>query len=211
MKVRLKQEIVALKVPGIDPRDCVGTYVEPQDWNALISDPSVRVIDTRNDFEVEIGTFKGAEDPKTEDFSDFPAFVDQQLDPAKDEKVAMFCTGGIRCEKATSFLLQKGFKEVYHLRGGILKYLEDVPTEESLWEGECFVFDDRVTVDHALKPGDYEVCRSCWQPLSLEMKASEKYREGISCPRCHDTLTPKMLARRLEKEKQRKLSEERGQ
>lgn len=211
MKVRLKQEIVALKVPGIDPRAQVGTYVDPKDWNALISSPDVRVIDTRNDFEVEIGTFKHAEDPQTEDFSDFPEYVEQELDPGKDQKIAMFCTGGIRCEKATSLLLKQGFKEVYHLRGGILKYLEEIPEDESLWEGECFVFDDRVTLDHQLKPGKWEVCRSCWQPLNEDMKASDHYEEGISCPRCYDKLTPRMLARRQEKEKQRKLAIERGE
>lgn len=153
MKVRLKREIVGLGVPQVDPLRKVGTYVPPNEWNALINDPEVIVIDTRNNFEVELGSFKGAIDPHTRAFREFPAFVEKNLDPKKNLKVAMFCTGGIRCEKASSYLLDKGFQEVYHLQGGILKYLEEIPKEKSLFEGECFVFDDRVTLDHELKKG----------------------------------------------------------
>jgi UPF0176 protein len=210
MKVRLKPEIVALKVPNIDPRAKVGTYVNPEAWNELISGSDVRVIDTRNDFEVEIGSFKGAENPNTEHFSDFPAYVEEHLDPAKDKKIAMFCTGGIRCEKATSYLLEKGFEEVYHLQGGILKYLETMPQDESLWEGECFVFDNRVTLDHNLQPGSYELCHSCWQPLNDVMKSQTTYEKGISCPRCADKLTPQMRASRQERMKQMTLAAERN-
>lgn len=161
MKVRLKQEIVRLKVAGIDPNRCVGTYVEPDEWNRLISDPDVLVIDTRNAFEVELGTFKGALNPQTESFHEFPDFVAQHLDPAQHKKIAMFCTGGIRCEKATAYLLQQGFQEVYHLNGGILRYLEVVDPQESLWDGECFVFDHRVTIDHQLAPGKAVYCAQC--------------------------------------------------
>jgi len=156
MKVRLKREIVGLGIPQVDPLRKVGTYVPPEQWNELINDPDVILIDTRNNFEVELGTFKGAIDPKTKAFREFPKFVEHNLDPEKHKKVAMFCTGGIRCEKASSYMLDKGFQEVYHLQGGILKYLETVPKEESLFEGECFVFDDRVTLDHALKKGTKE-------------------------------------------------------
>ncbi len=154
MKVRLKREIVGLGVEGVDPNKKVGTYVKPQDWNALISDPDVIIVDTRNSFEVGFGTFKNAIDPKTSVFRHFPKFVEEELQNARDKKIAMFCTGGIRCEKATSFMLEQGFKEVYHLQGGILKYLEEIPKEESLFEGECFVFDERITVRHDLSPGD---------------------------------------------------------
>lgn len=161
MKVRLKQEIVRLKVDGIDPNERVGTYVEPDEWNRLISDPDVIVIDTRNDFEVELGTFQRAVNPHTESFHEFPDFVEQNLDPAKHKKVAMFCTGGIRCEKATSYMLEQGFENVYHLNGGILRYLELVNQDESLWDGECFVFDQRVTVDHDLAPGKAIYCANC--------------------------------------------------
>jgi UPF0176 protein len=161
MKVRLKQEIVRLKTPGADPRRAVGRYVAPADWNDLISAPDVLLIDTRNDFEVRLGTFKGAVNPETAAFGDFPAYVASQLDPTTHKRVAMFCTGGIRCEKATSLLKQAGFAEVYHLRGGILQYLEDVPTEQSLWQGECFVFDERVALTHDLQPGESRLCRGC--------------------------------------------------
>jgi UPF0176 protein len=156
MKVRLKREIVGLGVPQVDPLRKVGIYVPPEKWNDLINDPEVIVVDTRNNFEVELGTFKGAIDPKTKAFREFPKFVEQHLDPEKNKKIAMFCTGGIRCEKASSYLLDKGFQEVYHLQGGILKYLEEIPKEESLFEGECFVFDDRITLDHELKKGTKE-------------------------------------------------------
>ena len=161
MKVRLKKEIVSLGVEGVDPNQAVGEYVAPEDWNELISRENVRLIDTRNHYEHHLGTFSGAEDPETTSFRDFPDWVSSHLDPAKDQEVAMFCTGGIRCEKATSYLLGLGFKNVYHLDGGILNYLESVPQEESLWQGDCFVFDNRVTVDHSLQEGDFEVCPAC--------------------------------------------------
>ena len=160
-KVKLKNEIVTMGVEGIDPKRVVGTYVKPQDWNALISDPDVVLVDTRNDYEVEIGTFKGALDPKTKTFREFPQYVADNLDKARHKKVAMFCTGGIRCEKSTAYLKEQGFDEVYHLEGGILKYLEEVPESESLWEGECFVFDNRVTVDHQLRKGHFDQCHAC--------------------------------------------------
>lgn len=161
MKVRLKKEIVTIKMPGADPRNAVGEYVRPQDWNDLISAPDVLLIDTRNDFEVQIGTFEGAINPETAAFGDFPAYVNEQLDPTKHRRVAMFCTGGIRCEKATSLLVQAGFEAVYHLQGGILKYLEEVPAEDSLWAGECFVFDERVALDHDLQPTTVHRCPTC--------------------------------------------------
>lgn len=161
MKVRLKREIVHLGVPDIDPTQVVGTYVLPQEWNAIIQDPDVLLIDTRNDYEYEIGTFQGAINPKTGSFDEFPQYVAQNLDPTQHKKVAMFCTGGIRCEKATSYMLAQGFEEVYHLQGGILKYLEEVNPVQSTWEGECFVFDDRVAVDHHLQPGQSTICPTC--------------------------------------------------
>jgi UPF0176 protein len=166
MKVKLKKEIVTMGVPGVDPNHQVGTYVEAEDWNALINDPDVVVLDTRNDYEVGIGTFKGALDPHTTTFREFPAYVRENLDPAKNKKVAMFCTGGIRCEKASAFMLNEGFDEVFHLQGGILKYLEDVPAAESNWEGECFVFDNRVAVNHQLEKGQYDQCHGCRHPIT---------------------------------------------
>jgi len=189
MKVRLKKEIVTIGLPEIDPNEHVGTYVSPQDWNALISDPQVTVIDTRNDYEVNIGTFKRAQNPQTNSFRQFPEYVRHHLDPTKHRKVALFCTGGIRCEKASSFMLSQGFQEVYHLKGGILKYLEEVPDSESLWEGECFVFDQRIAVSHGLEPGTHDMCRSCGRPISEADKTNPKYQEGISCPYCFDSLT----------------------
>lgn len=170
MKVRLKKEIVTLGVPAANPNLAVGTYVPPEAWNSLISDPTVMVIDTRNDYEVQIGTFKGALNPQTESFRDFPSFVQEHLHPTEQRKVAMFCTGGIRCEKATAFMLNQGFSQVYHLEGGILNYLETVPPKDSLWEGECFVFDQRVTVDHSLQPGSYVLD----QPTGMPRKATEE-------------------------------------
>lgn len=165
MKVRLKKEIVTIGLPEVAPKEQVGIYVNPQDWNTLISDPDVTVIDTRNDFEVNIGSFKGAENPHTESFRQFPEYVSQHLNPNKHQKVALFCTGGIRCEKASSYMLSQGFSEVYHLKGGIIKYLEEVPIQESLWQGECFVFDERVAIVPGLKPGTYKICRSCRYPI----------------------------------------------
>lgn len=202
MKVRLKKEIVTIGLPEIDPSEKVGTYVNPQDWNKIISDPEVTVIDTRNDYEVGIGSFKGAKNPKTQSFREFPEFVNQSLDPSKHKKVALFCTGGIRCEKATSFMLSQGFERVYHLKGGILKYLEEVPATASLWSGECFVFDERVAVSHGLEPGHYQMCPSCGHPVSEADKSSPKYEEGISCLQCFDSLTEEKIARLREKKRQ---------
>ncbi|MBC1238895.1 rhodanese-related sulfurtransferase [Nostoc sp. 2RC] len=199
MKVRLKQEIVTLGLPEIDPNEQVGTYVTPEEWNNLISDPEVTVIDTRNDYEVNIGTFQGAENPQTASFREFPDYVRQHLDPTKHKKVALFCTGGIRCEKASSFMLAQGFAEVYHLKGGILKYLEEIPAQASLWQGECFVFDERVAVSHGLESGSYELCLSCGRPISEEDKLSPKYEPGISCAHCFDSLTDEKRARQQEK------------
>lgn len=202
MKVRLKKEIVTLGLPEVDPSDRVGTYVSPQEWNALISDPEVTVIDTRNDYEVSIGSFKGAQNPKTASFRHFPDYVRNHLDPTKHKKVAMFCTGGIRCEKATSFMKAQGFQEVYHLKGGILKYLEEVPEQESLWQGECFVFDQRVAVDHGLEAGTHEMCRSCGHPIAEEDKTSPHYQDGISCPYCCDRLSEEKRARQEARQRQ---------
>ena len=202
MKVRLKKEIVTLGLPEIDPSDRVGTYVSPEDWNALICDPEVIVIDARNDYEVSIGTFQGAKNPKTASFRQFPDFVRNHLDPTTHKKVAMFCTGGIRCEKATSFMMAQGFQEVYHLKGGILKYLEEVPEDESLWQGECFVFDQRVAVEHGLEVGTHEMCRSCGHPIAEADKRSPHYQEGISCPYCCDRLTEEKRARQEARQRQ---------
>ncbi|MEM6251850.1 MAG: rhodanese-related sulfurtransferase [Cyanobacteria bacterium P01_D01_bin.156] len=209
MKVRLKQEIVTLGQPEVSPTKKVGTYVDPQNWNQVISEPDVVVLDTRNTYEVEIGTFQGATNPQTESFREFPDYAAEQLDPTKHKKVAMFCTGGIRCEKASSYLLERGFEQVYHLKGGILKYLEEVPAEESLWEGECFVFDQRVTVQHGLEPGNYTMCRGCGYPVSEEDTQSPHYEPGIACPLCYDQLTEEQRVRFAERVKQRQLENER--
>ncbi len=210
-KVKLKKEIVTMGVEGIDPRKTVGTYVKPADWNALISDPDVTVIDTRNGYEIEIGTFKHAIDPKTETFREFPEYVAKTLSPEKNKKVAMFCTGGIRCEKSTAYLKEQGFDEVYHLEGGILQYLEDVPKEESLWEGDCFVFDNRVAVNHDLEKSDYHQCYACRLPITDEDMQSEKYESGVSCPHCFGTHTEDQLSRFREREKQVNLAKMRQQ
>jgi UPF0176 protein len=199
-KVKLKKEIVTLGVEGINPLHVVGTYVKPKDWNQLISDDDVTVIDTRNNYEVQIGTFKRAVNPKTDTFREFPQFVSTHLDPQKNKKVAMFCTGGIRCEKSTAYLKELGFDEVYHLEGGILNYLKEVPEAESLWEGECFVFDERVTVNHALEKGHYSQCHACRFPITEEDKQSASYVQGISCPQ-----------RYREREKQSQLAKARGE
>ncbi len=209
MKVKLKKEIVTIGLSQVDPTEEVGTYVQPEKWNELISDPEVVLIDTRNDYEVAIGTFKGAINPKTESFREFPEYTQKNLDPNKHKKVAMFCTGGIRCEKATSYLLDRGFQEVYHLKGGILKYLEEVPPEESMWEGECFVFDERVTVTENLEPGNYDLCYACGHPISEEDKQSPKYSEILSCPHCFDRLNSKKIARQEQKKQQRSQVKER--
>jgi len=210
-KVKLKKEIVTLGVEGIDPNRVVGTYVKPKDWNALISDPEVLLVDTRNDYEISIGTFKNAVDPKTTNFREFPQYVKENLDPKKHKKVAMFCTGGIRCEKSTAYLKEQGFGEVYHLEGGVLKYLEEVPESETMWEGECFVFDNRVSVNHQLEKGQYDQCHGCRLPITEEDKKSDKYMQGVSCHQCHDSLSEQQKLRFLEREKQIRLSQERGQ
>ncbi len=210
MKVRLKQEIVTMGVPGINPNQMAGQYVKPQDWNALIAEPGVVVVDTRNDYEVGIGSFEGAVNPHTKSFSELPAWVQEQSAPGgllaekdgKKPKVAMFCTGGIRCEKSTAFLRTQGFDEVYHLEGGILKYLETVPQADSLWQGECFVFDERVSVVHGLQTGHYDLCRACRDPISEADKASPLYVPGVSCPGCHDKKTEEQKRGFIERQKQ---------
>ncbi len=211
MKVKLKKEIVTMGVAGVNPNDVVGTYVKPEDWNDLISDPDVILLDTRNDYEVHIGTFQGAVDPKTTTFREFPQFVAQNLDKTKHKKVAMFCTGGIRCEKASSYMKQQGFEEVYHLQGGILKYLETVPQEQSMWQGECFVFDQRVAVKHGLEEGDYDQCYACRMPLSPEELLSDKYTPGISCPHCYDKTSEQKKAALTERQRQVILAKKRGE
>jgi UPF0176 protein len=210
-RVKLKKEIVTMGVQGIDPKRVVGTYVDPRDWNALISDPEVLLVDTRNDYEVQVGTFRNAVNPGTGTFREFPHYVKHQLDPKKHKKVAMFCTGGIRCEKSTAFLKEQGFDQVFHLKGGILKYLEEVPEEETLWEGECFVFDERVTVDHQLQAGHYHQCHACRLPITAADKASDKFRQGVSCPHCHDQLTATQKTRFQERQKQMELARQRGE
>ncbi|MFC4271111.1 rhodanese-related sulfurtransferase [Sneathiella chungangensis] len=211
MKVRLKKEIVTLGAPGLNPREAVGTYVKPKDWDSLISEPDILLIDTRNDYEVEVGTFRGAINPETKTFREFKKFVEEKLDPVRDKKIAMFCTGGIRCEKSTSYLLSKGFENVYHLEGGILQYLEEVPKKNSSWEGECFVFDQRVTVNHDLEKGSYDQCYACRYPITEEEKASPLYIEGVSCPRCHDSLSPDQKKRFADRQKQIRLAKERNE
>ncbi|MFC0269592.1 oxygen-dependent tRNA uridine(34) hydroxylase TrhO [Kushneria aurantia] len=210
-KVKLKREIVTLGVDGVDPNRRVGTYVEPAQWNALIDDPEVLLIDTRNDYEVEIGSFEGAVDPHTKSFRDFPDYVSAHFDPAQHKKVAMFCTGGIRCEKASSWMLEQGFEEVYHLRGGILNYLEQVPEQHSKWHGDCFVFDNRVTVRHDLSEGDFEQCHACRRPISVEDRRSPHYEAGISCPHCWHDLPEKTRAGARERQKQIELARARGE
>lgn len=210
-KVKLKKEIVTMGIEGVDPNKVVGTYVKPQEWNALINDKDVTLVDTRNAYEVEIGTFKNATNPGTETFREFPEYVKENLDPKRHKKIAMFCTGGIRCEKSTAYLKSMGFEEVYHLQGGILKYLEEVPQEESLWEGECFVFDDRVTVDHQLQKGRYDQCHACRFPITEDEKAHPLYQQGVSCSRCYDSLTVEQKQRFAEREKQNQLAKGRGE
>ncbi|MCZ8324627.1 MAG: rhodanese-related sulfurtransferase [Sphingomonadaceae bacterium] len=214
MKVRLKAEIVTMGVADIDPLASVGTYVAPADWNALIADPETILIDTRNDYEVAIGTFQGAIDPQTASFRDFPDWFrarrDELLGQGKAPKVAMFCTGGIRCEKSTAFLKAEGVEEVYHLQGGILKYLEDVPEEQSRWQGECFVFDQRVSVGHGLVPGSHALCHACRRPVSPEAQAAPEYEEGVSCPACFGERTEEQRAGYRERHRQEMLAAARG-
>jgi len=208
MKVRLKKEIVTFRQP-VDPTDRVGTYVDAHDWNDVISDPAVLVIDTRNEEEVALGTFERAVDPGTESFTEFADYV-ATLDPNAHERVAMFCTGGIRCEKASAYLLDQGFSDVVHLKGGILKYLEEVDPAESLWKGECFVFDERVTVDHDLRPGDYTLCRGCRRALAHDDRTHPDYEEGVSCETCAPDLTDLRATRLRERHHQVSLAEQRG-
>ena len=210
LKVRIKREIVTMGQPDIDPRGAVGTYVAPADWNALISAPDVAVIDTRNDFEVAIGTFDGAVDPKTESFGDFPAWWTANKDRFHNKRVAMFCTGGIRCEKSTAFLKAQGVAEVFHLKGGILKYLEEVPEEDSLWRGGCFVFDERVAVGHGLAPLDFTLCRACRRPLDAADRARPDYIRGERCHRCIGEYSDEDRARFRERQRQMDLARDRG-
>lgn len=211
MKVKLKKEIVTLGAPAADPTQMVGTYVNPSDWNALISRSDVVTIDTRNNYEVMIGAFKGAINPQTTTFKDFTTYTEENLMQYKNNPVAMYCTGGIRCERSTAYLKALGFKEVYHLKGGILKYLEEVPEEKSLWEGECFVFDQRVSVKHGLELGDYDQCFGCRMPISDEEKTSEHYLEGIHCHHCYDAHNDEHYQRVRERQKQVQLAKARGQ
>ena len=210
-KVKLKKEIVTMGVEGIDPIRSAGTYVETKNWNALVSSPGVALIDTRNDYEYEIGTFKGAINPNTESFREFPQYVKDHLDPKVHTKVAMFCTGGIRCEKSTAYLKEQGFDEVYHLKGGILKYLEEVPAGDSLWQGECFVFDERVAVNHNLDKGRYDQCHACRYPITEADKQHVQYEKGVSCHRCFDKQTAEQRQRFAEREKQMQLARARGE
>lgn len=211
MKVRLKKEIVTLGVEGISPTKTVGDYIEPENWNDFINDPDVVVIDTRNDYEVAIGTFKDAVDPETTSFRELPKWVEGQDNLLKGKKIAMFCTGGIRCEKSTSYMKAQGYEDVFHLRGGILKYLETVPEEESLWKGECFVFDQRVSVGHGLEKGPYDLCHACRHPITDQDKTSELYAKGVSCPRCYDKQSTQQRQRFIERQKQMELAKLRGE
>jgi len=211
LKVKLKKEIVTLGVEHIDPLSSVGTYIDPQDWNALISDPDVVLIDTRNNYEYEIGSFKGAINPNTETFREFPTYTKDNLEQYRGKKVAMFCTGGIRCEKSTAYLKSQGFDTVYHLHGGILKYLEEVDEDQSLWEGECFVFDDRVAVKHNLEQGQYDQCHACRYPITDEDKQHPHYEKGVSCPRCHGSRSETQVSRYREREHQIQLAKARGE
>ena len=210
MKVRLKREIVTMGQPDVDPLAGVGHYVAPADWNALISAPDVTVIDTRNEYEVQIGSFTGAEDPQTHSFREFPAWWQANKGRFQGQRIAMFCTGGIRCEKSTNYLLGQGVEDVYHLQGGILKYLEQVPEAESLWQGECFVFDERVSVGHGLIPGDFTACRACRRPLSDTDRASPSYENGVCCPHCAQDFDEADRARFRERQHQMDLATQRG-
>lgn len=209
MKVRLKKEIVTLGVPEVNPCESVGTYVAPKDWNNLISEPDVLLIDVRNDYEVKIGTFEGALNPKTQNFREFPEFV-KTLDKTKHRRIAMCCTGGIRCEKASSYMLSQGFEEVYHLKGGILKYIEKISPEKSLWEGECFVFDGRVAVGHNLELGEAKSCYGCRTPLSTSERQSPFYERGVSCHHCYHLTSPEKKNSARHRQMQVDLAQQRG-
>ncbi len=211
MKVRLKREIVTMGQPDVDPKARVGHYVSPKDWNKLIRDPDVAVIDTRNDYEVAIGTFDGAIDPKTQSFGQFPAWWEKNKNDLAGKKIAMFCTGGIRCEKSTNFLLGQGIEDVFHLKGGILKYLEDVPKEDSAWQGECFVFDGRVSVGHGLTKGPHELCHACRRPILPQDRERVEFEAGVSCHLCVEETTEADKARFRERQKQIDLARDRGE
>ncbi len=211
LKIRLKKEIVTMGQPDVDPLARVGHYVNPQDWNALISAPDVAVIDTRNDYEVAIGSFEGAVDPETTSFREFPEWWEKNKDRFHNKRIAMFCTGGIRCEKSTNFLLGQGVPEVYHLKGGILKYLEEVPQEGSLWRGDCFVFDGRVSVGHGLREGPHELCHACRRPILPEDRDRPEYEEGVSCHHCVDETSEEDKMRFRERQKQIALARARGE
>jgi UPF0176 protein len=210
-KVKLKKEIVTMGVEDIDPTHIVGTYVDAKDWNALLADPEVLLLDTRNQYEVEIGTFENAINPETDSFREFPEYVKNNLDPKVHKKVAMFCTGGIRCEKSTAYLKQHGFKDVFHLKGGILKYLEEQPETDTKWQGECFVFDNRVTVNHKLEKGNYDQCHACRRPILEKDKDSEFYLKGVSCHHCYDKHSKEQVKRYAERERQMQLAAQRGE
>ena len=209
-KVRLKKEIVTMGEPSIDPKQSTGTYIEPELWNELIEDKDTILIDTRNEYEIDIGTFENSINPHTKSFRDFPTFADKKLNPKKHKKIAMFCTGGIRCEKSTAYLKQKGFDQVYHLKGGILNYLKKIPKNKSKWIGECFVFDNRVSVDHDLKKGNFDQCHACRMPISAEDKDSQYYKKGISCPHCYKLTSEERKKRFKERQKQVELANKRG-
>ena len=215
VKVRLKKEIVTIGNTEVNPNKYIGKYIEPNDWNELISDPNTILIDTRNEYEVAIGTFKGAINPKTKSFRDLPNWIKNNLenedDDYKNKKIAMFCTGGIRCEKSTSYLVQKGFTNVSHLKGGILKYLENIPKKKSLWDGECFVFDQRVSVAEELKPGSYLMCHGCRMPLKPEDTKLKSYIHGVSCKYCHNKKSAESKKRYADRQKQINLARERGE
>ena len=214
LKVRIKREIVTMGCPTVKPAEQVGTYVPPQQWDALIRDPDTLVVDTRNAYEVAVGTFEGAIDPGTESFREFPAWVERELRPLVAQRqpkaIAMFCTGGIRCEKSTAYLLQQGFTNVHHLQGGILRYLEEMPEPGTSWQGECFVFDQRVSVNHQLEPGSYSLCHACGLPLSPADRELPSYREGVSCVHCLDRFSDVASARFAERQRQMRLARERG-
>ncbi len=209
-KVKLKKEIVTMGVEGIDPNTMAGIPVEPEDWNALLDDPELLLVDTRNHYECEVGTFEQAINPQTATFRDFPEFARHHLDPTQHRKVAMFCTGGIRCEKSTALLAQHGFEKIYHLKGGILNYLARIPAADSKWRGECFVFDERVTVTHDLQPGGYDQCHACRLPVSAQDRQSPHYQAGVSCPRCHGRTRPEHRARFADRQRQVALAVARG-
>ena len=214
LKVRIKKEIVTMGKTDINPNNVVGTYIQPENWNDFINDPETLIIDTRNEYEIAIGTFKNSTNPQTQSFREFPDWVKAELDILPDNKrpkqIAMFCTGGIRCEKATSYLVQKGYENVFHLEGGILKYLEIIPEKDSTWLGDCFVFDQRVSVEHGLAPGKYKMCHACRLPLAPEDLKSKNYQPGVSCPKCYGSHTPKQQKRFKERQYQVELAKERG-